>query len=345
MEIPIKFIRGRSWWFMLTVEWLRGENIQDISEVVVSVTWEGSTSQVARTADIVVLHAPDDQNIVDLNLQIGVGDVIRLQENEIIFIGQVITKEMKSETGSITYSCIDFLNHLLKSTGVYNFSNTTAEQITKEVCADFEITVRMIAETGVPIKKMILDGNNIYDIIMMAYTKAAKQTGEKYICRMIGTDLTVEVKGKKVENFVLSDEVNLTDVNVSETIENMVNVVKIYDDAGKQVGEVTEDEWIGKYGIYQQIYKKEKGINETIAAKNLLCGIEETISLSAISGNLHCIAGNAVEVYDSATGLRGLFWIESDSHIWENGIHTMNLDLNFQNIMDSKEYEEEEGNI
>ena len=48
----------------------------------------------------------------------------------------------------------------------------------------------------------------------------------------------------------------------------MVNIVKIYDDAGKQIGEVKKDKWVNKYGIYQQIYKKEKGINADTAAKN-----------------------------------------------------------------------------
>ena len=70
------------------------------------------------------------------------------------------------------------------------------EKITKKVCADFEINTGTIVATNAPIKKMIIDGSSIYDIIMQAYTKAAKQTGKKYICRMNGTKLTVKVKGE-----------------------------------------------------------------------------------------------------------------------------------------------------
>lgn len=40
---------------------------------------------------------------------------------------------------------------------------------------------------------------------------------------------------------------------------------------------------------------------------------------------------------DGATGLSGIFWIDSDTHTWENGTHIMNLELNFKNIMDEKE--------
>lgn len=67
------------------------------------------------------------------------------------------------------------------------------------------------------------------------------------------------------------------------------------------------------------------------------------MTIDGIDGNLDCIAGNAVEVQDKATGLNGIFWIDSDTHIWENGTHIMNLELNFKNLMDEKENAEQEG--
>ncbi len=329
----------------MIIEWIRkaGEYtyITDITETVSSVQWSGSVAQAARAVEITVIHAPDDSNIENLQLNIGTGDVIHLNEaGESIFYGEVQTAEKLSQNGTVTYSCLDLLNHLLKSTEIYNFSDTTAEDITRKVCADFAIETGVIAETKTPIKKMIIDGDTIYDIIMKAYTKASKQTGDLYICRMNGYKLSVEVKGLEVENFVLAEEYNITNSTYQETIENMINVVKIYDDTGRQTGEVKQEEWIEKYGIYQQIYKKENGINEVIAATNMFTGIEKKISLDGINGNLKCIAGNAVEVQDKATGLKGIFWIDADTHTWENGIHIMSLDLNFKNIMDSKESEE-----
>ena len=69
--------------------------------------------------------------------------------------------------------------------------------------------------------------------------------------------------------------------------------------------------------------------------------IEKKIVLEGINGDLDCIAGNGVKICDKTTGLNGLFWIESDTHTWENNTHIMSLELSFKNIMDSKEYEEE----
>ena len=335
----------------MKIEWIRRSGdyvyISDITEAVASVSWGGSVSQAARTAEITVLNAPDDENVKKLNLNIGAGDTVKLYENgETIFFGEVQTAEKLSQYGTVTYSCTDLLSHLLRSTAVYNFENTTAEDITRKVCADFEIETGQIAASRVPVKKMIVDGSTVYDIIMQAYTKASRQTGELYICRMDGAKLTVETKGTEVQSFVLAEEYNITNSTYQETIENMVNVVKIYDDTGKQIGEVKNDEWIQRYGIYQQIYKKEKGINEAAAAANMFTGIEKKVVLDGIDGDLKCIAGNAVEVQDKAAGLDGIFWIDSDTHTWENGTHIMNLELNFKNLMDEREYtepEEQEG--
>lgn len=323
----------------MKINLVKQNGITDITDVVSTVNWSGSVSQAARSLELAVINAPEDKNVVKLGLKIAAGDLIQFYDKDLIFLGQVITATETTETGTITYTCNDLLNHLLKSTGVYNFSNTTAEQITKKVCADFAIETGTIITTNVPIKKMIIDGSSIYDIIMMAYTKAAKQTGKKYICKMIGKKLSVLEKGIVVKGYVLQDGVNITNVTLEETIDNMVNLVKIYDDAGKQIGEVKKDEWLQRFGVYQQIYKKEKGINAITAAKNLLSGIESTISLDGIEGNLECIAGNGVKVKDKATGLNGLYWIDSDTHTWQDGIHTMSLDLNFKNIMEEKESE------
>lgn len=333
----------------MKVKWIRHKNgcayASDITQTVSGVSWSGSVSQVARIAEVTVINAPNDKNVKNLKLNIGAGDAIKLYEDgDLLFFGEVQSARKTGETGVVTYTCYDLLNHLLKSTGVYNFSDTTAERITKKVCADLEIKTGGIAATKATIKKMIIDGDTFYDIIMKAYTKAAKQTGKKYICRMNGSKLSVEAKGKKVKNFVLAEECNITNAEYEETMENMVNVVRIYDEKGTQVGEVKKDKWVEKYGIYQQIYKKESGVNAQTAAKSMLQGVEKRVTIEGINGDLNCIAGNGVEVYDKATGLNGLFWIDSDTHTWENGAHTMSLELNFKNIMDGREDEEREEN-
>ena len=89
-----------------------------------------------------------------------------------------------------------------------------------------------------------------------------------------------------------------------------------------------------KYGIYQSTYTKEDGVNAKKEAEALMVGITKEASVEAI-GNIRAVSGRSIVIYDKATGLNGKFYITSDTHTFENGVHTMQLELVWQNIMES----------
>ena len=76
----------------------------------------------------------------------------------------------------------------------------------------------------------------------------------------------------------------------------------------------------------------------TAQAKRLLeDGREEQKITVQNLGNPKYITGDAVVVKDTVTGLSGLFWIDSDTHSWKNGLYQNKLTLNFRNLMDEKD--------
>lgn len=66
---------------------------------------------------------------------------------------------------------------------------------------------------------------------------------------------------------------------------------------------------------------------------------EKSASLTGI-GDTTCISGFGVNVKDSHTGLVGKFFIDSDKHTWSGGDYEIDMELNFENIMDEKEITE-----
>lgn len=62
------------------------------------------------------------------------------------------------------------------------------------------------------------------------------------------------------------------------------------------------------------------------AAKALLKAPKEESSLKAL-GNIQCISGYAITVQEEQ--MKGKFAIKSDTHHFENGIHTMDLTLEY----------------
>src|SRR5699024_6882594 len=53
-------------------------------------------------------------------------------------------------------------------------------------------------------------------------------------------------------------------------------------------------------------------------------------------GDWSLVTGNAVIIKESFTGLNGKFFIVGDTHKIENGVHRVDLELAFKNIMEEK---------
>lgn len=311
---------------------------KDITQFASTVTWSGSAGQASRQIEVSIIYSPLDKNIPDINIKLG-DRVLLYEDGKLLINAMVYNRERVSEQGTITYSGYDDLKRLCDSQGLYSFKNTTPERITRTVCNDINIPTGDIIETKIPIKKLIIDSEeSFYKIIMKAYTKAYKSNGKKYMPIMVNRKLFVIEKGEVIENFTLNDQVNITGSSYSESIEGMVNKIKIYDDKGKQIGEVKNSGHLTDFGTFQGTYTKEDGVNSTTAATNMLKGITQEASVEAL-GNIQCISGYGIKIKDTITKLTGKFWIDTDSHTWQDGTYTMSLDLTFKNLMDIEEEE------
>ena len=319
----------------MIVKWVRKSDSKtfDITKFVGTTTWSGSSFQTSRTLEITMINSPHDKNISEPDIKLG--DRIQLYDDGKLLIDiMVYDRERKSESGEINYSGYDDLNHLLRSNYTGKFKNVTPKQVTEKICNQLQIETGVIADPDINIKSMLIDAENYYDIIIKAYRKAYRSNGKKYMPIMAGRKLYIIEKGEVIDNFVLNDKLNITSSSYSETLQSMVNKVRIYDDKGNQIGEVKNGSNILLYGIFQDTYTKEEGINATTGANNLLNGIEKTAAIEGL-GNIECISGYGVKIKDSATNLIGTFWIENDTHTWSNNVHTMALELTFKNVMES----------
>ncbi len=302
-----------------------------ITEYVSSLTWSGSASQASRMLSFSLAYNPYDRNFNAPDIVLG--DLIYFYEDgKCLFVGVVTDMSRTGEIGTLTYTAKDFMHYLLRSNGAYVFKHKKAEVITEKVCRDIQIKVGNLAKTKKNIRKLIVENDSYYNIIMKAYAKAAEKHGEAYLPVMDGVRFSVILKGE-FSGVTLSETADIIKSNYGQNSNEMVNRVWIVNKKNKRTGQVKDDDSMNRYGLYQSVYKKEKGINAKKAAKKLLTGVSGTASVEAI-GNCACVSGYAVNICDSASGLVGKFYIENDSHKFEHGIHTMSLTLSFDNTME-----------
>ncbi len=296
------------------------------------IEWSGTDTQASRQIVFTIPTNPYDKNFE--NAKIKLGDMVSLYDGTTrLFIGIVTSREKTAAVGSASYTARDFMHYLLRSNVSQIFRSKTPEQITGQLCKMVGVSCGNLAKTGINIKKLIFDDKSIYDIIVRAYRCAVAKTGKKYMPVMEGKKLSVITKGVD-SNVTLEQGKDIIRATYTDTTDNMVNLVRIYNNKRQQIGIVERKKLTAKYGIYQAAYTKEKGVDAKKEADSMMVGITKEASVEAV-GNISAVAGKSVVIYDRASGLYGKFYITADTHTFENNTHIMTLELAWKNVMES----------
>lgn len=313
-------------------KWKISTAIYKITEYVASINWGGSKDEVARKVDISMLNPVTDPHIKKMTLKLGSMIYLYDDDNKEIFRGYTIDREMGSNE-TVSYTAYDLLYYTLKSKATYKFKKKKPEEVAKVVCKDMKIPVGTVSKTGKKYNLLMKD-KTIYEIIMASYTKAKKSTGSKYHMSTKQGKLYVTKMGDSWFNLELSESSNIISSSTKESLSEVVNKVKIYNDKGKLLKVVQNETSVVKYGIFQHTYTKEKDKDPTNSAKAMLKGISRTMEIECI-GYVGCVTGKCVKIKDSTTGHEGKFYITADTHTWQDGVHTMKLSLSLTNAMDT----------
>ena len=305
-----------------------GEKL-DITNLLESITWSGDYKSCARKIEFSLVQSATDINIPKIDIPL-MSMILFYEDNAELFRGFVYERE-KSSDNSISFLCYDYCAKLNDIKVSYNIKNETASSIYNKFLTEYKLNKGDIAPANTKIKKVFL-GTTAYDMIMTAYTEEAKKTGKKYMVYTKGDKFYSSEKGNVKLKLAFEEGKNILSSNFKESVSNMVNKVIIVDENGNKKSEVKNDDWLNTYGLFQEVYKQEENKDANSEAKAMLNGIEQSCSLSGF-GDTTCTTGHGVQVKDTNTGLVGLFYIDSDTHTWEGGSYTIDLELNFKNIM------------
>lgn len=305
-----------------------GEKL-DITNLLIDVTWSGDYKSCARKLEFSLISSPMDKNIPKVDIPL-MSIISFYEDDNELFRGFVYERE-KSSDNSMSFLCYDYCAKLNDIKVSKNIKNQTASTIYNNFLTEYGLNKGDIVSASTNISKVFL-GVTAYDMIMTAYTEEAKKTGKKYMVYSKGDKFYSTEKGIIKLSLSFEEGKNILSSNFKESVSNMVNKVLIVDENGNKVSEVKNDNWLKTYGLFQEVYKKQEDKDNTTEAKAMLKDIEQTCSLSGF-GDTTCITGMGVEVKDSYTGLVGLFYIDSDTHTWSGGNYTIDLELNFKNIM------------
>lgn len=300
----------------------------DISQFVVNnLNSSGGKTQSSRKLEFGVVVSGTDKNLPKLSIMMA-DDVTLLKDNKTIFKGKVYDKNKTTMGNVMQVVAFDDLLILNNSEIIEKFEDTPPSGIAQKIISNFGLQVGSLA-SGSNITRTF-DMVTAYNAIHTAYKIENEKSGKPFIIRMADGKVNVEEQGKTVAKFELKGDSNLLDAEYSENIEEAVSQVKIIDKNGKEAGEVSGDFLKGA----TKIYHEEENEDKQARAKGILQGIKRMANVKVYrNDDMDLITGNAVMIKEPFTGLIGKFYIESDSHRWENGHHFVDLNLEYENIM------------
>ena len=304
-----------------------------ISGILQQVTTSGDFQKAGRKCEFTVMKT-------DFTIQNGHLAKLYDQGQE-VFRGKVVNISKSSPAETIKYTALDEGWRLTKCKASFNFEQKKADEIAKEVLKQYGFNVGELAQCKTKMDK-IFNGKSLYDIIMTAYTEEAKTSNKKYMIVVTRQKVSVIEKGTTVLKIAFEEDKNIMTAEHNADAENIINRVLITDKDGNKV-DIKEDKELKKtYGIIQDVVKQSENGESIEDINEKLKKIELKSTIKGLVTDGTCVTGNAVMVKDVASGIVGKFYIDSDTQEYADGIHTVSLTLNLENIMDEKAVDDKE---
>ena len=284
---------------------------QDITTLCKAATWK--TKRVGSPAQLDLTLVPDP------GVDIVEGGVITLDN---IFKGYVF-KHSHNEKGETSLTAYDQIRYL-KNKDTYVFEGQRADQITRQIAADFGVTCGDLANTGYVIPQMVEDNKTLLDIICKALDLTLINSREMFYLWDDFGSLRISNVAASALGLMIGDGSLATGYTYTKDIDSdTANKVKLYRDnktTGKRDVYIVQDSsTMRMWGTLQHTDAVAEELNdaqiEAMADSLLELKNRPKVSfdISAIA-DLSVRAGRCIKIEIASVGINGWYIIDECSH-------------------------------
>lgn len=267
------------------------------------------------------------------------GDAVRFSvDGRAIFLGWVFTKS-RDRWAAIEVTCYDQLRYL-KANASYAFTGRSAGDIIREIAGDFQLKTGRLDDTGYRIPSLIMEEKSCLDIVSAALQRTLLATGKLYTFFDDAGQLSLREAGTMVSSGLVGQGSLLLDYTYKTDIDaNTANSVKLArpnEKTGRaDVFQVVDSANIGQWGLLQRYETIDEALNDAQAAAQAQAMLSyynrrwRTLRVSAL-GLPGLRAGQMLLMDVPNLGdinLFGLVLLEKVTHAWEQGVHTMEFEV------------------
>lgn len=334
------YLRGRN------EDGTRASTYKDITSVCGAITLEGEVKAASRKLTFEVVRKKMDY-FLDMVGSLERGDGVLVSDtgspdiHKAVFYGLVWRVTEDDSQVLMNVVCYDNMRFLMTSDCITNvWTDVTAKEVTETVCKELGVTMGKVPDTDVKVNVNARDRSG-YEAIMIAWTETRKQTEKLYYPRMVGYKLHVIEKGEMLEGKDLKYQsepapCNLISVTKEEDSASAISCIFERDASGTATFKESDKALAHRYGYIVGV--NDMGQSTEQGSVKAINEGEKKVEASAI-GDWAVQTGWSVRLISNVLTANQLY-IERDVHFYDNGIHTMELTLSYENSMDEIENRE-----
>lgn len=291
--------------------WIDGQYA--LRDFIYELTLEEALDEISYRAQATIVVTPDlpgmkpGQDVRVVGIPYGSSNQVDLLHPAIVWQ----CENSYERADRLTVTMYDRTIYLAKSEDEFVFpAGMTASERIRRYAAGWNIPVGDLPDTKVKLAKSIYRAETIYNMIMKDLKETARKGGPMYRPRMTVNGLELVEIGANSVVWSLEPSENVMNIMQKRTLEGAVTKVKVLgtkdagDEGAAQVLVIEEGEY-AELGTLQKIVQDSsyQSIGEAKeAAKAMLAGIQETISLTSLDINT-IRAGDKVDLAGSGMEL------------------------------------------
>lgn len=323
----------------------KGGEALDISELVKKVQWKGRKGSSSRT---ITVNLIDDDGYKHarsgIDVEEGYQCIFRYDGAE-LFRG-VIMKQTQGDDKMMSFTAYDNGIYLANNRDTFCYENKTATEVFKDCCTRFGIPTGEVANCSYKIPELTKSKTTAWDTIADALSLDFDATGIRHYVSCSGGKVSLLTRRENILQWVIEPGANLTGYSYTRSIEDIKTRVKMVSKEGTTIAEKSNSSLESKIGIFQEIDQPDESLTEAQINDLIDSMMEEkstperSLSVDAI-GIPEVIAGIGVYIIIPELELSRTFYVDQDTHTFEDRSHTMSLKLTYATDLTKEEKQEE----
>ncbi|MEE0100829.1 MAG: hypothetical protein U0I48_03715 [Acutalibacteraceae bacterium] len=320
---------------------VKGEQGYDISQLVESVKWRGRKGSSSRTLSVTLIDDDGYKHARSgIDVEQGVQCLFSYNDTE-LFRGIIMT-QTQSNAKKMTFTAYDNGIYLANNKDTFTYENKTASEVFRDCCTRFGLPMGEVANCSYRIPELTKSKTTAFDAIADALSLDFDATGIRHYVASDKGKLSLLTRRENIMQWVIEVGQNLSTYSYTRSIEDIKTRVKMVSKEGTTLAEKSNSALEAKIGVFQEIDQPDESLT-TAQINDLISSIldekstpERTLSVEAV-GIPEVISGIGVYIIIPELDLSRTFYVDEDTHTFQDNLHTMSLKLNYANDLSKPE--------